>query len=136
MKNLKGNQGKAQLKEVACLLSYELTGKLNKNTKKVSNEIVITKIYDVPLVKEDKRSCKKGEFTDCFDLLIPRIETGRYKTGEIFEKIFGNTFDDKYIEYWKHTRKEDKNIRELISKIRDKFKSNLISNLERIERKN
>lgn len=126
----------AQWKDIECLIAWEYTGKLNKNTKKVSGEIRITKIYDIPLVKEDKRKLKKGEFTDCFDLLIPRIETGRYKTSEMFEHIFGNTFEDKYIEHWKFTRIEDKNIKELTSKIKDKFTSNLMTNLERFDRNN
>jgi hypothetical protein len=126
----------AQVKELKCLLVWELTGKLNKNTGKVSNEIIITKIYDVPLVKEDKRKQKKGAFTDSFNLLIPRIETGMYKTSEMFEFIFANTFDGEYIEYWKHTREEEKNIKELKSDIRLKFTDNLINNLERFDRNN
>lgn len=126
----------AQWKDVECLVAWEYTGKLNKNTGKVSNELRITKIYDVPLVKEDKRKQKKGVFKDSFILLIPRIETGLYKTSEMFEFIFGNTFDAEYIEPWKHTRKDEKNIKALKGYIRDKFNSNLMSNLEQFDKNN
>ena len=122
----------AQWKDVECLIAWEHTGKLNKNTGKVSNEIIVTKIYDVPLVKEDKRKQKKGVFTDSFDLLIPRIETGMYRTAEMFEFIFGNTFDGDYIKHWTYKGALNK----LSITIRDKFTSNLRSNLERFDKNN
>lgn len=130
----KGNQGKAQIKELERYLSYEPTGKLNKNTKKVTGEIIITEIYDIPLEKEDGRTNKVGEYTGFFDMLIPQLENNRYTISDLFKAIFGSTFDVENIEYWNIT--DSKNVADLKSRIRDKFKSNAISNIERIERHN
>lgn len=45
---------KSQIKEIQRYISYEKTGKLSRG--KVTNEIIITEIYDVPKEKEDNRN--------------------------------------------------------------------------------
>jgi hypothetical protein len=61
----------AQNKEMSRYLAWEKTGKLNRYTGKVTNEIIITEIYDTPLPKDDKRFNEGSqEFIDELKTLI------------------------------------------------------------------
>lgn len=50
-----GKQRVYQEKEIRRYIDFEKTGKINPKTHKESNEIIVTKIYDEPLEKEDNR---------------------------------------------------------------------------------
>ena len=56
LENYKGKRKALQEKEIRRYIDFEKTGKINPKTHKVSNEIIVTKIYDEPLEKEDKES--------------------------------------------------------------------------------
>lgn len=55
LENYKGKKKALQEKEIRRYIDFEKTGKINPKTHKESNEIIVTKIYDEPLEKEDNR---------------------------------------------------------------------------------
>ena len=72
-----------QIREIKRYLSYEKTGKINIKTHKVSNEIIITEIYDEPLDKIDKGrpSIYKDLLMNCFRT----IQSGQYTRSELMK---------------------------------------------------
>ena len=80
-----GNKQKQlQLRELKRYLTYDKTGKMSRG--KLTNEIVITEIYDTPKPKIDNRSNNGGNNTNAIsDYIEYRIESELYKHGVIYD---------------------------------------------------
>ncbi len=77
-----GDTKQKQIKEIKCYLAYEKTGEISRG--KVTNEIVVTDIFDVPKEKVDKRinnGNKDSHSTVCKKQIDNRVSNGNKGTG-------------------------------------------------------
>lgn len=101
--NVKGKQKQIQDKEVSRYLEYEKTGQIKRG--KLTNEIVITNIFDSPVIKIDNRVNNGGvsKYSDYIDQLVMSAlddNDGRILNG--ISNIFLNEiplFTDVYNKY-------------------------------------
>lgn len=107
-KSINSKQKKYQIKELNRYLSYEKTGKVSRG--KVTNEIVITEIYNEPLEKEDGRSDGNNssilsdsiydyiiDYIDCEPYIIEGSKSSLIKQMGFMDSEFNNAlynFDD------------------------------------------
>lgn len=79
-----GKTKKYQIRELKRYLTYDKTGKMSRG--KITNEIVVTEIYDMPKPKIDNRSNNGGNNTNAIsDYIEYRIKSELYKHGVIYD---------------------------------------------------
>ena len=88
-----GNKQKQlQLRELKRYLTYDKTGKMSRG--KITNEIIITEIYDMPKPKIDNRSNNGGNNTNAIsDYIEYHIESDLYKQQVLhYQRLHRNIF--------------------------------------------
>ena len=131
----RGAEKKYQINDIERYLKYEKTGKINRNNHKVSNEIIITEIFDEPIAKVDGRENRKGEYTQLFEPLLICVVSGDYTVTKMFKSIFKSKFSALYIQPWKQQERTSKE-KFIMTMLRSKFKSNLMSSLKWMQNNN
>ena len=91
---------KSYINEIKCYLSYEKTGKINPKTHKISNEVIITDIFDTP--KENTHTVKNnGKKPMYYPLLKNAIEplSGIVSNSNIYCNTLGFDHNLLYLNY-------------------------------------
>ena len=127
IKPAKGNQGKAQIKEIKRYLKYEKTHKYSRG--KETNEIVITEKYDKPLDKQDGRSAKSSDYIDALAPILQYTD-GRYTTSMLMQKI--GMIDDK--DLMSTINEYDNAVKSYKCLLKNEFKRKVISTLNYLEK--
>lgn len=85
LKPAKGKQRELQLQNIARYLEFKKTGKVSRG--KETNEIVVTKVYDEPLEKVDKRGGNNSNYAEVLKplLLLASSEKNVYTIPELMK---------------------------------------------------
>lgn len=122
-----GSKYKKDIKIVECVLDYKKTGKINSKTHKVSNEIIVTDIFDEVKQYEDERY---SEVSNYIYTLVKSLNSYSYTTKRIFfdefrilskESFNRNPSKSNLIEFYKNFLLND-------------FKGKLKSSMNRLTR--
>ena len=89
------NSINAQVKELGRFIAIGKSNKINKKTKKISNELMILDVYDMPKLKEDKRRNQEIQFfIDELKKIIISLEDFSLSYGELIRKNIINMDSD------------------------------------------
>ena len=99
----KDNSKKAQIKELNCYLSYKKTGKISRG--KVTNEIIITEVFDTPKERIDGRSnnSSKALYYPLLIGLVNQLNKGSYSKNQVYKEM---GFDEELMNQFNTPNKE------------------------------
>jgi len=124
-----GSKYKKDIKLIECILDYKKTGKINPKTHKVSNEIIVTDIFDEIKPYEDNRY---SEISNYIYNLVKSLDSYSYTTKRIFFDEF-NILDREAFNYTSKT--SNKNLIEFYKNfLLDDFKGKLKTSMNRLTR--
>lgn len=123
----RGNQYKTDIKRIECVLDYKKTGKINPKTHKVSNEIIITDVFDEIKPYEDKRC---SEISNYIYNLVKSLNSYSYTT----KRIFFNEFNILDRDVFNHNPSKSNLIEFYKNFLLDDFKGKLKTSMNRLTR--
>ena len=121
-----GKGKKYQLMDIRRYLNYQKTGKINPNTNKVSNEIIITEIFAEPKIQTENRG-RKGDYAEPMKEFLSAICSGVYTSFEIME-LMGICSRDNIRSY----ENEEKEVKEYKYILKQEFQRKLVGCLNQL----
>lgn len=122
-----GSKYKKDIKLVECVLDYKKTGKINPKTHKMSNEIIVTDIFDEVKQYEDNRY---SEVSNYIYILVKSLNSYSYTT----KRIFFDEFKILSKESFNHNPSKSNLIEFYKNFLLNNFKGKLKSSMNRLTR--